>query len=401
MFLVLLAAGSALPASLTINPPVIFDCQYGLGAAQLTWSGATGAVQIRVLQPDGPPLTGFGGASGSATTGTWVTDGMKFLLVNDAGMVQASATAHVNCGGTVRTIDTGIAGASYLPLQVGNTWVYRTNNRFITGEYVVRTISGTETIGGKTYFVLSEGSSVIAKLRGGDDGVIRAATSDGEQVYLDPAAASVQKTSYAGPIGEFSDAVATSSLAGSLLLENTTYARGIGLVHSNSTLETGSSGGFTDSLDLVEVRLPGVHFTVPAAAVSLSVETTDLDVTDKLVANCALPCYFAACGLGGGQPDPAGTYRPCAQARIEAAASAGSQVQVQLADLTGAVLFTTSLAADAGGKTLQYVRLPVYTTPDRASIAFRILPPGQYRLTGQVLDAGREVASSSLNLNVR
>jgi hypothetical protein len=173
------------------------------------------------------------------------------------------------------------------------------------------------------------------------------------------------------------------------------------LVHSNGTLQTGSSGGFTDSLDLVEVRLPGVHFTVPAPSVSLSVETTDLDVTDKLVANCALPCYFAACGLGGGTPDPAGTYRPCAQTRIEAAAGAGSQVQVQLVDLTGAVLFTSLVQADASGNTLQYVRLPVYTTPDPASIGFRILPPGQYRLTGRVLDAGREVASSSLNVSVR
>jgi len=127
----------------------------------------------------------------------------------------------------------------------------------------------------------------------------------------------------------------------------------------------------------------------------------DLDVTDKLVANCALPCYFAACGLGGATPDPPGTYRPCAQARIEAGASTGSQVQIQLVDLTGVVLFTSSLPADASGNTLQYVRLPVYTTPDPASTAFRLLSPGQYRLTGRVLDAGREVASSSLNVSVR
>ena len=59
-----LAGGNALPATLAITPPVIFDCQDGAGVAQVTWSGASGPVQIRLIQPGGPAMTGFGDSSG-------------------------------------------------------------------------------------------------------------------------------------------------------------------------------------------------------------------------------------------------------------------------------------------------------------------------------------------------
>ena len=44
----------------------------------------------------------------------------------------------------------------------------------------------------------------------------------------------------------------------------------------------------------------------------------NLDVTGKNVTNCAIPCYFAACGLAG-PVDPPGTYKPCARARVASA----------------------------------------------------------------------------------
>ncbi|MBZ5611214.1 MAG: hypothetical protein LAP38_23380 [Acidobacteriia bacterium] len=400
-FLLFLIAASALPATLTITPPVIFDCQNGLGVAQLNWAGATTPVEIRLNQPDGPEMTSLSDSPGSAATGPWVSDGLKFFLVDQSGAVLASAIARVSCGGTVRTIDPGLQGGSYFPLQLGNTWIYRSNSRLITGTYVVRSINATETIAGKTYFVLTQGSDVVAKLRGDDNGVIWMAAGDGEQVYLDPKSASVQKTSYSGLLGDFSDALIASGFVNSLDFDTSTFVRGIGLARLTEDMVSGSSGGFAQSLELVEVRMPGVRFSVPAPAINLSIETTDLDLTAKLVANCALPCYFTACGLGGPQPDPAGTYRPCAQARIEAVASPGAEVQLQLIDGSGAAVFTTSASADARGSSLSYVRVPMYTALQPTSSNFTLLPAGQYRLTGRVLNAGKEVAASSLSVQVR
>ncbi len=399
--LLLLIGGCAFSATLTITPAVISDCQDGRGVAQLTWTGANGPVQIRLIEPSGPAMTGFDDPSGSAITGLWVTDGLKFLLVDQSGTVQASAVARVSCGGTVRTIDPGLQTGSYFPLQVGNTWIYRSNSRFLTGAYVVRSISGTEIISGKTYFVLKQGSSVVAKLRGDNDGVIWIATDGGEQVYLDPASSSVRRILYTGPLGDFGDALTRSSFVNSLEFDRSIFVRGLGLAQFTADMVTGSSGGFLNSLDLVEVRLPGVHLSVPVPTVGLSIETTDLDLTGKRVPNCALPCYFVACGFGGVPPDPPGTYRPCAQARIETIASPGSEVQLQLLDSTGAVVFTSSASADASGHNLSYVRLPVYTTSEPTSSNFTLLPPGQYRLTGRVFDSGQETASSTINLRVR
>jgi hypothetical protein len=76
-------------------------------------------------------------------------------------------------------------------------------------------------------------------------------------------------------------------------------------------LQASGLGGCLNSLDLVEVRLPGLHYSLPAPTISISIEKTDLDVTGKLVPNCSLPYYFTARGTGG-SPEPAGTYRASA-----------------------------------------------------------------------------------------
>jgi hypothetical protein len=403
LVLVFWAACAVRAATLTISPPLIFDCQDGAAVAQISWSGASGPVAVRINAPDGAVVTGFGDPSGSVTAaGPWITDGMKFFLVNQAGVAEATAVAHISCGSTVRTIDVGLQGGSYFPLQVGNTWVYRVNSRIGTAYYVTRFISGTDTIGDKTYYVLSQSfpdvdtPTVVAKLRGDNSGVIWTATPTGDQKYLGDG----QAITYQGPLGTFNDAISIVDTSGGLTRSTSVFVRGIGLAHLDSALLTGSSGGFDQSYELVEARFEGVSLAVPAATISVSIETTDLDVTDQLVPNCALPCYFAACGLGGGQPDPAGTYRPCVQARVEATADPGAQIQLQLIDAGGSVLFTDSKPADATGKAFRYVRLPVYIS-STTSNAFQILGGGQYRVAGRVLAGGAEVASSNINVRVR
>jgi hypothetical protein len=131
---------------MTISPVIIHDCIDGHAAATLTWSGATGPVDLHVIKAGGPSMTGLTGPSGTAMTGQWVSDGLQFFLVDQSGIVEATATAKVRCGGSARTIETGLAGGSYVPLQVGNTWVYRVNNRQITNDYLVRTIAGTQIV---------------------------------------------------------------------------------------------------------------------------------------------------------------------------------------------------------------------------------------------------------------
>ena len=85
---------------------------------------------------------------------------------------------------------------------------------------------------------------------------------------------------------------------------------------------TGSSGGFTQGRTLVEATVAGIRFPAPAPALKLGMESLTLDVTGRHVTNCAVPCYFVACGLVPGA-DPPGTYKPCAQARVGAGQLAG------------------------------------------------------------------------------
>ncbi len=137
-------------ATLTLSPPVAYECTNNEAVLTVTWSGASGPVQVHLLRPDGPALTALADPSGSTMTGPWVGDGLQFYLVNQAGGVEAQATASVRCGATARTIDTGLAQGSYFPLSAGNTWVYRVNTRQVTSDYMVRAITGTQTVDGVT-----------------------------------------------------------------------------------------------------------------------------------------------------------------------------------------------------------------------------------------------------------
>jgi hypothetical protein len=67
---------------------------------------------------------------------------------------------------------------------------------------------------------------------------------------------------------------------------------------------------------LVEADVAGgIHFSALQSTMELSIESLNLDVSGMKATNCAVPCYFAACYPAPGA-DPAGTYKPCAQARV-------------------------------------------------------------------------------------
>jgi hypothetical protein len=395
-FLFCLAAIVTPGATLSVVvPPYLSNCPNGYATASLAWSGATGQVQIRVGSATGPAMTAFTNPLGTAQAGPWVTNGMQFFLVDQAGAVQATATANFDCGGTGRTLDLGLSGGSYFPLAVGNTWVYRHNSRFTTNSYTVWSITGTQAIAGQIYYVLTQtipNSLVIGLLRSGDNGVIYQSTPTGDQIYLDPNASANQRTAYSGPLGTFTDAVNPTVNSGGFILTRSIYVRGLGLANMQSQDLTGSNGGFLDGYELVDVRVDGIHLSLPAPKISLAIEDTDLDLSDQLVPNCAVPCYYAACGIGSPYDLP-GTYRPCAQIRIDTSAAGEYSVLVQLLNANGTAVFqNTTLVAGSSG--LAYIQLPLYAAP------LVLFPAGDYKLAASIVNSSVTLAESSINVHI-
>ncbi|HEY4360903.1 MAG TPA: hypothetical protein VGN17_08040 [Bryobacteraceae bacterium] len=387
-------------ATLTIAPSVIYDCTDTHGQATLTWTGASGPVQIRVLSPQGPAMTGFNPPAGSVSTDNWVSDNQTFYLVNQQGSVEASVTSRVQCGGTPNTLDQGLQGGSFLPLQLGNTWVYRYSTRFITSVYVTLKVTGTQQVNGKTYFVLSSVNfsppSVYMIVRGDNAGRIwqltGTASSPQEALLLDPA--SVAHAPYSGPLGNFPDAIMLSPTSGGLIATSETFVRGLGLAHTYSTMLTGSSGGFTDGMDLVEARLGGgVQLAVPPPArFSLSLENLLFDVTGHNVMDCSVPCYFVACYLAPGA-DPPGTYKPCAQVRVEGGTNVSAYaLDLEVDDASGKAVYH---APSLGGQDLEYVQIPLYAQPNQP------FPPGQYQLVGRLSIPGAQIAVAQISFRVQ
>jgi hypothetical protein len=147
------------------------------------------------------------------------------------------------------------------------------------------------------------------------------------------------------------------------------------------------------TLCLVDVRVDGIHLSLPAPKIALAVENTDLDLSDQLVPNCAVPCYYAACGIGSPYDIP-GTYRPCAQVRIDtSAAVVGYSVQLQLLNANGTVVFqnTTPVSGSSG---LAYIQLPLYAAP------LVLFPAGDYKLAATIVDSSATLAESSINVHI-
>ncbi len=88
-----------------------------------------------------------------------------------------------------------------------------------------------------------------------------------------------------------------------------TLERGVGLVKVDKILSGGSSGGFSEGWTLVEARVGDRILKRDLYGVLLQI--------DPEVYNCAIPCYFVACGFAGA--DPPGTVKACREARVEGA----------------------------------------------------------------------------------
>lgn len=396
---------------LTISPAVITDCRSGLGHATLAWNAPAGArVQIRIGNRNGTPMTAVTESTGSAETGDWVTDGMVFVLAGSDGYEYARVTARLNCGGSIDTTGAALtASSAYLPLSVGNQWVYRENSRLATSIYFTRTLTTTREVGDRTYFVMetrSQGGAPFETLMRADEkGRILWLNNGSEEVWLDPGggpaiyrgqAPDVDVVTPAGVLPVGLDYQGPTGL----ILERGQFARGLGQLSSTATLLTGSSGGFTDGFELIESRIgSGLSFSKHADSIELSADPTILDITGKNVPNCAVPCYFVACGLAPGA-DPPGTYKPCFQARIRVGLnSCDSQTPVNaaltLVDAAGTEMFTQDIGITVPPGTCTsaaYVRVPLYSIP---------VTTGTYRLNVKAASRTGEIGAASIRLQVR
>jgi len=303
-----------------------------------------------------------------------------------------------------------LATGTYFPLDTGNRWVYRIDSRVLTAGYQIWRIDRTQNFGGKTYSVMSIESAdgVLGEswFRAGDDGRVYILTGAGEQLFLDPTVApnpaaqlavTGRSQTVTGSLGTFPDGIAyLNPSTGGFEDETGTLIRGVGLMASTSVLHAGSSGGFTYGRTLIEASLAGgIHLALAAPAIQLGVESLSLDVTNKLAPNCAVPCYFVACSLAPGA-DPAGTYKPCARARVSLAnwpAGTNRFVDVQLLSADGAVVFDRKLAMDAApGEAVNFLQVPLYSTPNQP------FPAGTYKLVATTADAA---AQSSLTIQLQ
>ena len=258
---------------------------------------------------------------------------------------------------------------------------------------MTQTITHTEELGGRTYYVLASEGLPALGLRGDSEGRIwrftGTATAPKEELYLDPAA--LTHAPFSSGLGAFPDSVVERG-GDALLREDRIFVRGLGLVQSEARLMSGSSGGFASGQYLVEARLDGIHLSIPAARLSLSVENNLLDVTGKKVTNCAVPSYCVACGLIGA--DPPGTYKPCAQARVESHASTAYTLELELANAAGQVVFRAPQSAGDPGALLRYVQLRLYSAPNAP------LPPGPYLVLTRLKSGTDVLATSSIALQI-
>jgi hypothetical protein len=391
---------------MVIRPSLITQCASNkLGRARIAWAAeSTGPVQVRVGSATGPSLTGPASATGESETGDWITDGMMFVLIDSSGVELARVTAQVQCSGNPDPVTSALATSTYFPLQIGNVWVYRINDRVETSGYVTRRVTRTETIGGKLWFVVADGS-VETLYRTDELGrVFQLDFSGNEKLWLDPTPtpdpSATLKVLYKGipfrnALGAFQDSL-QYQISG-LISENGTFVRGIGFISKSANLNTGSSGGFSDSLDLVWARIgPNLRFGAPTIGIELSVESLDLNVSGNGVTNCAIPCYFAACGITPGA-DPPNTYKPCFQAGVRlhdpSPFESPRTVAIDLLDSTGGSIFHTTQQLTTGDEqedALIYQQVPLYTVPNAP------VPPGMYRVR-----ATTESSTAETTLRVR
>lgn len=175
---------------------------------------------------------------------------------------------------------------------------------------------------------------------------------------------------------------------------NSTYARGIGRNSSSVQQLGGSSGGFSSSETLVEASINGKLYRLADAAQP----SVDLDLAENF-RNCAVPCYYVACGLGS-PVDPPNANKPCLEARIGASnLESNSNLVLSISSAKGQLRHEQSIPT-SNSQPVLYHSLPFY---DQRFIGspITLFPPGDYFITVTALDPnGKPRASTTRALTL-
>ncbi len=395
LFLIVVCAPAA---EMTIAPALITRCISGVGQATISWSNAgPGLVQVRLFQASGPPITGWEPSEGSAVTGPWVEGQMVFVLVDEGGTELARVVARVSCNAVVDPP----SNPSYWPLAAGNRWVFRVDNRLSASDYEHWRVIDNVVTSDRIYTRVQAGGEEWL-LREDEHGRLwRMFPSGAEELWMDPNQPSspdaVLKPGYRGPvsllIGDFTNAIRFDHAPDALIFETIDFVQGLGPARIDQTMMSGSSGGFLKSGRLVEAFINGRLWTRPGVRVQLLAESTTLHVSGKSVTNCAVPCYFAACGLVPGA-DPPGTYKPCFETSVAAeGAPLDAEALLELVNSAGTPVLSQQLPLGLDGAF--HYQAPLFTTPNMPFLQ------GDYVLRVRVRDGlGAEIGSASLALRI-
>jgi hypothetical protein len=197
-------------------------------------------------------------------------------------------------------------------------------------------------------------------------------------------------------MGRFPDAVVATGPIVPPVVQSVVLVRGIGIASQENTMLSGSSGGFTDGLELVEARIGSyLYLTSPAPTLEISIESPVIDVSGGRARNCAVPCYFVACGLVPGT-DPPGTYKPCTSASVRARSPAGNEVALEFLNPSGNVLDRIVTPSPAAGELALTHRVLLYAAPTVPH------PPGLYRVRAILMNsAGAIDRTAELSLELK
>lgn len=379
---------------LYLVPSTITDCQSGLGRTTVTWSPRfIPQSQVRVNSSQGTPLTGLQ-PSGAISTGYSITDGTVFYLTDADGKVLATAVARLNCQELAPAVRESFANNTYLPLQLGNRWVYRYTSPFSIGEYRTREVVALEEINGITWYVIRTREAhlatiSLARYRVDEDGRVLRLDTNGEVIVRDPNAAKAESEVVTN-VGTFADGRTTDARTGILSTERQTWVRGVGLVSQVNNTIGGSGGTWSNRMELVEATVGGVHQPGPAASISAGLERTKLAVSTRGVSNFPAPCFSVACFIPAA--DPPGTYKPCTFARLETRNFPSGNLVIMLRNESGQPVYEASFPSPPDGVT--YTRIPLYSSPNEP------FPPGRYQLAAILASGDTEVASTRIGIEI-
>ena len=220
----------------------------------------------------------------------------------------------------------------------------------------------------------------------------RSFSSPDEQVQLDPRGLTPHTIS--SPLGFAAPAIDYSALF-PLNSVNSTYVQGIGRISMVDTSRGGSSGGFSSSETLIEAWVDGKLYRSADAAQPV----VQLDLSGKF-RNCAVPCYYVACGLGS-PVDPPNANKPCLEARVAASSlEPNSNLVLSIAAADGQLRYERSVPISSA-QTVYYQSLPFY---DQRAVGtpVTLFPAGDYFITLTALDpSGKPLASTTRAITLK